>query len=90
MKYKSSMSIRISLLKKSKAVVSKWLENNYEGEYNLFYSIGTQQNSYKDQFLKIELDCPKRRFGHYATELRKELLLTDYAYADLALKIFQL
>jgi hypothetical protein len=84
------MSIKISLLKKSKQIVIDWLEENYEGEYSVFYSTGTKAKEFADQFLKIKLDCFERKFPLFASKIRNELLKTDESYSELKFKIFSL
>jgi|GEM_PF-4635115 len=81
------MSVKISLLKKSKKIVSTWLDINYDGAYAIFYSIGTQQKDFNDQFLKIELDCEPKKFPYYASVIRRELLNNDPLFSDLRFKI---
>lgn len=84
------MSVKISLLKKSKQHVTNWLNENYEGGFNVFYSLGTKQKDFKDQFLKIELDCNQKKFSIIALKLRHELLTKDMNYSELRFKIFPL
>lgn len=81
------MSIKISLLKNAKILISDWLKENYKGDFNVFYSIGTQENNYKDQFLKVKLDCDIKKFPLFASKIRHELLLKDSIYSDLKFKI---
>ena len=84
------MSVKISLLKKSKEIVSNWLSINYDGEYNLFYSTGTKQKEFKDQFLKIQLDCKVKLFSMYASKIREELVSHGNTFSELRFKIFPL
>jgi len=82
------MSVKVSLLKNAKKLVDNWLDINFESNYNLFYSLGTKEKSYKDQFLKIELDCEERLFGFYATKIREMLISENADYENLSMKIF--
>jgi len=82
------MSVKISLLKEAKRIVLDWLETNYSGGFSAFYSTGTKEKSFKDQFLKIELDCEEIQFPLYASKIRNELLTIDESYSELRFKIF--
>lgn len=85
------MSVKISLLKRSKEIVLEWLEENYNGvEYNVFYSTGTKEKDFKDQFLKIELDCDENKFPLFASKIRTELLAKDESYSELRFKILNI
>jgi len=85
------MSVKISLLKRSKEIVLEWLGENYSGdEYNVFYSTGTKEKDFKDQFLKIELDCDENKFPLFASKIRTELLSKDESYSDLRFKIINI
>jgi len=81
------VSVKISLLKQSKVIIYEWLEANYTGEYSVFYSTRTKEKSFKDQFLKIELDCEENKFPYFASKIRTELLLSDESYSELRFKI---
>jgi hypothetical protein len=48
------MSLPISKLKEAKTELNDFLHTKFDGSFNIFYSAGTHDKDFKNQFLKIE------------------------------------
>jgi hypothetical protein len=83
------MSVRLSKIKVSKAIVVTYLTEKYpQAKVDAFYTKGTEEKGYDDQFLRIETDYKDK--DEMLAAARKFLTDVDKEYEKLDLRIGKL
>lgn len=83
------MTIRISQLKEAKIKVFSYLMTNYQNfRFGVFYSTGTKEQKFKDQFLKVETNMDEKRQVRLKQEIQD--LLNQMGCEGLTLKVTKL